>query len=94
MSKKTIAPAAINALKEALTSIYLGASYYSLGSYEDAIDALKLAVKINPDDVGNHYNLGGIYHLIGDKKSALNEYEILKELNIDSANKLFDIIYG
>jgi len=37
--------------------------------------------------------LGGTYFIIGDKNSALNEYKILKELDIDLANKLFDLIY-
>jgi hypothetical protein len=31
--------------------------------------------------------------LVGDRNSALNEYKILKELDIDEANKLFDFIY-
>ena len=72
----------------------LGVSYYSLGFYEDAIDAFKQAVNINPGDVENHYDLGGIYHLIGDSKSALNEYEILKKLDINKANELFGFING
>ena len=31
--------------------------------------------------------------ITGDKNSALDEYKILKELDIDKANELFDIIY-
>jgi len=31
--------------------------------------------------------------ITGDKNSALDEYKILKELDINEANKLFDLIY-
>jgi serine protease Do len=71
----------------------LSFSYYNLRLYKDAIEACQQTIRINPDDVNIHFILGFIYLLIGDKSSTLNEYKILKELDIDKANKLFDLIY-
>jgi hypothetical protein len=39
-----------------------------------------------------HYNLGLAYLITGDKGSALEEYKILKTLNAELANKLFNLI--
>ena len=64
-----------------------------LGLYDDAIEAYKQAIRIDPDHVNAYYCLGFSYFEIGDKSSALNEYEILKKLDINLANELFDFIY-
>jgi len=45
----------------------------------------------DPNDI-TYFTLGNTYFLIGDKSSALNEYEILKKLNIHLAGQLFDLI--
>jgi len=71
----------------------MGVSYDRLGNYTKEIEAYKQAIRINPDHVKAHLFLGASYLIIGDKSSALNEYKILKELDIDLANKLFDLIY-
>jgi len=34
------------------------------------------------------------YYKIGDRNSALDEYKILKGLDINKANELFDFIYN
>ena len=70
----------------------LGVAYGNLGLYKDAIEAYKQAIRIDPDNAAAHCNLGEVYLLIGDRNSALNEYKILKDLDIDLANKLFDLI--
>lgn len=71
----------------------LGVSYIQLGLYKDAIEAYKQAIRIDPEHVGSHFCLGLTYIQIGDKSSALDEYKILKNLDINLANKLFDYIY-
>jgi len=71
----------------------LGVAYVQLGLYKDAVEAFKQAIRIDPDYVDAHFGLGIMYLMVGDKSSALNEYKILKELDIDEANKLFDLIY-
>jgi tetratricopeptide (TPR) repeat protein len=73
--------------------INLGFAYAHLGLHEDAIEACKKAIRIDPTDAKPHFGLGYSYFLIGDKSSALDEYKILKELDINKANKLFDLIY-
>jgi len=71
----------------------LGRAYTLLGLYKDAIEAYKQAIRIDPGYVYSHLGLGLTYLLIGDKNSALNEYKILKNLDINKANELFDLIY-
>ena len=39
------------------------------------------------------FNLGVAYSINGDKGSALEEYKILKTVNAEVANKLFNLIY-
>ena len=71
----------------------LGIAYGKLGRYREAIDACKQAIRIKPDYAEAHYNLGTTYLKIGDKGSALEEYKILKTLDAELANKLFNFIY-
>jgi tetratricopeptide (TPR) repeat protein len=71
----------------------LGLAYDNLGLYEDARESYIKAICIDPDYAEAHYSLGVAYLLIEDRNSALNEYKILKELDVDKANKLFDLIY-
>jgi S1-C subfamily serine protease/Tfp pilus assembly protein PilF len=72
---------------------FLGSAYMSLSLYKDAIEAYTQAIRIEPDNALAHLDLGFSYLGIGDKSSALNEYKILKNLDINFANKLFDLIY-
>lgn len=55
--------------------------------------AYKQAIRIKPDDARAHSNLGVAYLIIGDRGSALNEYKILKDMDSDLANGLFNLIY-
>jgi len=71
----------------------LGVTYGDLGRYTEAIEAFKQAIRIKPDYAEAHYNLGVTYLIVSDKGSALDEYKILKDLNTDLANKLFNLIY-
>jgi len=40
-----------------------------------------------------HLNLGMTYLQMGDKGSALEEFKILKDLDKEMANRLFNLIY-
>ena len=71
----------------------LGLAYRKLGRYTEAIEANKQAIRIKPDYAIAHSNLGEAYFELGDKDSALAEYKILKDLDKDLANKLFNLIY-
>ncbi len=71
----------------------LGLAYNVLGLYNDAIKAYREAIRIAPYYASAYYGLGLSYLKIVDKDLALDEYKILKELDIDLANKLYDLIY-
>jgi len=72
----------------------LGLAHHNLGRYQDAIEAYQQAIRIEPDNAKAHYNLGLSYLQIGDTGSALEEYKILKTLDTELANKLFNLIYN
>jgi Flp pilus assembly protein TadD len=70
----------------------LGAIYSKLGRYTEAIDVYKQAIKIKPDYAEAHLCLGLTFLLSGDKASASREYEILKTLDAQMTQKLFNLI--
>jgi S1-C subfamily serine protease/Tfp pilus assembly protein PilF len=78
---------------EAIFYCNLGLNFGKFGLYKESIEAFKQAIRIDPDYPYAHRGLGTSYLLIGDKSSALDEYKILKELDINLANELFDLIY-
>ncbi|NLY76289.1 MAG: tetratricopeptide repeat protein [Firmicutes bacterium] len=92
---------AVNAFKQAIkispddaeSHLNLGIAYGHLGMYQEALEALKQAIRINPDDPMAHYSIGIVYLSLDDRNSALQEYKILKELDPEKANRLFDLIY-
>jgi tetratricopeptide (TPR) repeat protein len=72
----------------------LGKAYLDLKMYKEAIDAFKQAIRINTDYAEAHFNLGVAYHYSNDRNSALEQYEILKNLDPYLANLLFVEIYS
>ncbi len=70
----------------------LGVIYGQLTQYDKAIESLKKAIEIKPDYADAYYDLGYAYVLIGDKKSALEQYNILQKLDNKQAQRLYDII--
>jgi len=70
----------------------LWVAYGKIGRYQEAIETLKQAIRIKPDFAEAHYNLGLVCLLIGDKGSALEEYKILKTLDKEKADELFNFI--
>jgi tetratricopeptide (TPR) repeat protein len=77
----------------AKTHYNLGVAYGKLGLWQDAVESYKQAIRIEPDDADAHLCLGLTYLLIDDKGSSLEEYKILKTLDTEKANKLFNVIY-
>ncbi len=73
--------------------VALAKIYYRLGRYEETIDTYEtktFAAACNYEDTC--YRLGVAYSGIGDKKSALKEYEALKGVNRQRAKKLLKLI--
>lgn len=75
-----------------MLNIALGREYIAVGRNEDALDVFKRAAAINPDSVEGHYNLGITFLKLGDKQSAMAEYEILKDLSEDRGETLRRLI--
>jgi Tfp pilus assembly protein PilF len=71
----------------------LGFSYEQLGMSQEAIESYKQAIRINSDYAEAHFGLGLEYYVLDDRGSALEEYKILKELDKEKANQLFNLIY-
>ena len=71
----------------------LGAAYNQMGRFEEAIASYKSAVRLKPTLSEAHLNLGMTFLKIGDRASAIEEYKILKDLNKEEANSLFNLIY-
>jgi tetratricopeptide (TPR) repeat protein len=70
----------------------LGVAYSALGRWQMAIDAFKQAIRISPNFEDAHYKLGVACLVVGDKNSAIAEYNILKSLNSQLANDLLSQI--
>ena len=70
----------------------LGWAYGGLRRYAKAAEAFKEAIRIKPDYDEAHFGLGTIYALFKDWDSALEEYEILKDLSVYLADKFLKLI--
>ena len=56
-------------------------------------EAYKQAIRLKPDDARAHLELGMSYLMQGDRGAPLEEYKILKTLDKERANILFNGIY-
>lgn len=63
-----------------------------LGRHAEAVKALRQAIRIKPEFAEAHLCLGRAYLGDGDKEQALEEYNILKDLDRDAADGLFHLI--
>jgi tetratricopeptide (TPR) repeat protein len=72
----------------------LGDACWNCDRYEEAIAAYKQAMRLHVNDPHVHYQIGLVYLEMGDKDSALEEYEILKNIDEESANELLALIRG
>ncbi|MCK4532646.1 tetratricopeptide repeat protein [bacterium] len=75
------------------THYKLGEIYFEKGLCELAIEEYKKAIKINPNFANAHYDISLVYWTIGKQKDALEECKILKELDKEKANELFNLIH-
>lgn len=71
---------------------YLGETYIEMNRAGDAVDVLNQAVNIDPDMGRARYNLGRAYIKLGDREAALAQYNILKTVESDWADKLYNVI--
>jgi len=71
----------------------LGTAYTQIRRWQDAKNAFQQAVRIKPDYAVAHYFLGVTNYAMDDSSAALDEYKILKKLDVELADRLFDMIY-
>jgi tetratricopeptide (TPR) repeat protein len=71
----------------------IGLIYDRLGQPAKAVKAYKEAIRVDPDNIAAHFNLGAALLQRGDKTGALDEYKILKNMDKETADILFDKIY-
>ncbi len=77
---------------DAKTYNYLGENYFELGKTEESVDAFNNAVSYNSNFDKARFNLGKAYIKLGDRDSAMVQYEILKNARSDWADKLFVLL--
>src|SRR5688572_18917331 len=77
---------------EAKASNYLGETYLKLNRVEESIEAFKQATRLKPDYGDAYYNLAVGYLALGDRDAAMVQYNILKAIDADLAEKLFSLI--
>ena len=56
--------------------------------YAEAIEAYKQAVGLKPDYVDAQYGLGLCYLWLGNRESARDQYNLLRQLDPDRADEL------
>ncbi|MGD8982513.1 MAG: tetratricopeptide repeat protein [Desulfobacteraceae bacterium] len=77
--------------KEALMG--MGMSYGNMRKHGQAIVPLKHLVEIDPSNALAHFYLGVSYEALRSMNRAWEEYEILKSLDKELADKLYHIIF-
>jgi len=66
----------------------LGRAYYAQQRYAKAIEQYQKAVELDPQQPLPYYSLGLTYLITRDRPAAVAQYEILRKLNSNYANKL------
>ena len=87
--------AAYNQVKRTLDpdDLYLmGNAYIRLEQEQQAVAALRQAVRVRPNFAQSRYNLGVVLFATGNRKGAMDEYNALKALDPKSAAALLKLI--
>jgi tetratricopeptide (TPR) repeat protein len=70
----------------------LGYAYYQKKKYKKAVDAFEEAARLKPNNRFTHSKLGYAYLARGNEERAREQYQILKTLNGELADELYDAI--
>ncbi|RJQ56966.1 MAG: tetratricopeptide repeat protein [Nitrospiraceae bacterium] len=92
---------AIGAYKQAIkitpddiqTHYKLYNAYWKLGMFKEVKESCKQIIQFKPDEAKAHLGLGLSCVLLDETGCALEEYKILKKLNPEMAEALFNVIY-
>lgn len=77
---------------ETAVRIDLAKLYYNTGSYAKAVDTLKEVLAISPGKPDAFMGLGLAYVRLGDKKAAMEQYDLLKDVDLAGAALLLEEI--
>ncbi len=70
----------------------LATAYDDAGDQQQAIEIMKEAIRLRPEYLKAHYRICTIYSSIGDNENTRKEFEIVKKLDSESAEKLESLI--
>ncbi|MCS6874152.1 MAG: tetratricopeptide repeat protein [Pyrinomonadaceae bacterium] len=71
---------------------YLGECYFEMDKVSEAVDAFNSALSFDPSLDRARYNLGRTYLKLGNRESALVQYEILRSQRSEWADKLLILL--
>ena len=71
----------------------LGFAYYQKKHYQQAVDAFKQGVELEPDSPNLRYNLAMALTATDDRIGALSQYKLVKEKDAQVADKLYRNLY-
>ena len=71
----------------------LGFAYYQKKRYQQAVDAFKQGVELEPDSSNLRYNLAMALTATDDRIGALSQYKLVKEKDSQVADKLYRNLY-
>ena len=64
-----------------------------MDDFGNAIEAFKLILQIKPDHPEARFWLGVVYDRTGNIEKAFKEYNLLKSINLELSEKLYNIIF-
>ncbi len=70
-----------------------GLAYKQLGFYEEAVKSFREVIRLFPEFAEAHYDLAETCLIMHDNCTAIEEYNILRSLDKELADRLFDLIY-
>lgn len=70
-----------------------GLAYKQLGYYEEAAKSFREVTRRSPDFAEAHFDLAEVCLNMNDRCTAIDEYKILRKLDKELADRLFDLIY-
>jgi tetratricopeptide (TPR) repeat protein len=70
----------------------MGEAYLELNKLNEAQEAFRQAIRLKPDYGKAYYNLGKCLLAMGNRDAALEQYNILQNIDPDWAEKLNELI--
>ena len=72
--------------------VYLGATYSRMGRYASAVEPLREAIRLDPENAEAYYLMGRAFGYLGNRVAALRAQEHLQSLDPDRAAELHTVL--